>query len=103
MIRNWLIKYYIIAFISIFSIYYYIERSEPYVNWELYPKVSEFNVKKIIANKECEDLNVLFKSEFDSNYKKNFLGFYIRNDKKSVRGLNLLQYLEFHSKKNNCA
>ena len=103
MLNNWLIKYYIIAFIAVFSIYYYIERKEPYVNWNLYPKISESDVKKIIINKKCEDLNILYKSEFDSNYKKNFLGINIRADSKSVRGLNLLKYLEFHSKRNNCS
>ena len=90
---HWLVKYYFIAFIGIFSLAYYIENSEPDVNWSLYPGLAEIEVKNIIKNKNCEELKDLYKNEFDSNYKKNSFGFIIRKDKQSKKGLNLLKYL----------
>ena len=100
---HWLVKYYFIAFIVIFSLVYYIENSEPDVNWLLYPRLDEIEVKRIIKNKNCAELKELYKNEFDSKYKKNSFGFIVRKDKQSKKGLNLLKFLEYHLEKNNCA
>ena len=79
---HWLIKYYFIGFTAIFLIVYNIENSEPYINWSLYPEISETKVMNMIINKECDQLVKLYKNEYDENYKKNSLGFIIRKEKK---------------------
>ena len=99
---HWLIKYYLLAFTLVGLIVFYIETKEPYVNWNLYPNLKEFEIKKIISDKNCEKLILLYSEEFNLNYEKNVFGFDIRRDKKSIRGLNLLKFLSFHNKKNNC-
>tara|TARA_Y200000002_G_scaffold118258_1_gene96788 strand:- start:741 stop:1049 length:309 start_codon:yes stop_codon:yes gene_type:complete len=99
---HWLIKYYLACFIAIFFVVLYIEKGEPFVNWSLYTYVEEKEIKKNILNKDCERLKALYLKEYNLNYKKNFLGFNNRIDKKSIRGLNLLQFLDYHISKNNC-
>ena len=99
---HWLIKYYIIVFIGIFSVAYYVEQSEPYVNWKLYPQISEIKLKQLILNKKCDAIIEIYEAEYNANYEKNFLGFIIRKDNKSVRGLKLLKYLRYNIKKINC-
>ena len=100
---HWLFKYYFVAFSITLSIVYYIESTEPFVNWSLYANVSQDKVENIIYEKDCRELKILFKNEYDLNYEKNFFGFIIRKDNKSKRGLNLLKLLNFHIKKNNCS
>ena len=100
---HWLFKYYFAAFLIILTIIYYIENSEPYVNWSLYKNVSEIDIKNAILKKNCIDLKSFYNSEFDLNYKKNFFGFDIRKDNESKRGLNLLKFLKYHIKENNCS
>ena len=99
---HWLVKYYFIGFIVIFSLAYNIENSEPYINWSLYPNISETKVKNIILKKECNKLEELYKNEYNNNYEKNSLGLIVQKEKKLIRGLNLLKYLNHHLKKNNC-
>ena len=99
---HWLIKYYFIGFIVIFLLAYNIEKSEPYINWSLYPDVSEKKIKNIILNKKCSQLAELYKNEYDDNYEKNSLGFVIKKEKKLIRGLNLLKYLDYHLEKSDC-
>ena len=99
---HWLIKYYFITFIGIFSIVYYIEKSEPNVIWSLYPDISESNIKNIIIDNNCNELEKLYQNEFTKNYKKNNLGFTVRKDKQSKKGLNLLKYLSYHLNKIGC-
>ena len=99
---HWLVKYYFIGFIVIFSLAYNIENSEPYINWSLYPDISETKVKNIILNKECNQLVKLYKNEYDDNYEKNSLGIIIKKEKKLIRGFNLLKYLNYHLEKNDC-
>ena len=96
---HWLVKYYFFGFIIIFGSVYLLESSEPFVNWTLYPEVSEQDVKKLIQNKECTTLNQLYTDELETNYNKNYFGYLIRKDKKSVKGLNLIKYLNYHIKK----
>ena len=83
-------------------IVFYIETKEPYVNWNLYPNFKELEIKKIIFNKNCEKLSLLYNQEFDLNYEKNVFGFDIRKDNKSIRGLNFLKLLNYHLNKNDC-
>ena len=99
---NWLVKYYFVAFTVIFLIAYFIESSEPYVDWSLYPYVSETEVENFIENKNCAMLQELFTNEYNDNYLKNSLGFIKRKDKLSKRGLNLLKYLKYHLELNQC-
>ena len=99
---HWLIKYYLLAFTLVGLIVFYIETKEPYVNWNLYPNFKELEIKKIISNKDCEKLSLLYNLEFDLNYEKNVFGFDIRKDNKSVRGLNFLKLLNYHLNKNDC-
>ena len=99
---HWLIKYYLSCFIAIFIIVLYIEKGVPYVNWNLYPNIEEKQVTKYTLNKDCENLKTLYLNEYNLNYKKNFFGFDNRIDKKSIRGLNLLKFLDYHIKKNKC-
>ncbi len=99
---HWLLKYYFIAFLTILSLVYIIENTEPYVNWTLYPKILKNDVQKVIAEKNCEKLTELFNSEYELNYEKNFFGFLIRKDGQSKRGLNFIKLLNYHLKKNNC-
>ena len=73
------------------------------MNWELYPELDEKNVYRILMEKNCSELNELYKIEYNANYKKNILGFVIRKDKKSMRGLNLLKFLNYNMNKINCA
>ncbi len=100
---HWLFKYYFAAILIILTIIYYIENSEPYVNWALYSNVSEIDIKNAIIKKNCMDLENFYNSEYVLNYKKNFFGFDIRKDKESKRGLNLLKLLKYHKKKYNCS
>ena len=93
---NWVIKYYFVMFLGIFSLVYYIEKSEPQVNWSLYPDISQNQIKSLIKDKNCAELQNIFLNEYDTNYTTNFFGFYIRKDRMSIRGLNLLKYLEYH-------
>ena len=90
---HWLIKYYLLAFTLVGLIVFYIEIKEPYVNWNLYPNFKELEIKKIISDKNCEKLSLLYNQEFDLNYEKNVFGFDIRKDNKSIRGLNFLKLL----------
>ena len=99
---HWLIKYYLLAFTLVGLIDFYIETKEPYVNWNLYPNLKELEIKKIISDKNCEKLTLLYNQEFNLNYEKNFFGFNIRKDNKSIRGLNLLKLLNYHLNKNTC-
>ena len=99
---HWLIKYYLVGFTAIFSFAYYIEKSEPYLNYKLYPEISEIKLTKFIQNKNCDELTKLYKNEIDENYVSNYLGFLVRKDKKKTRGLNLLKYLNFHLEQSNC-
>ena len=99
---HWLIKYYLLAFTLVGLIVFYIETKEPYVNWNLYPNLKESKIKKIIFDKNCEKLSLLYDQEFNLNYEKNFFGFDIRKDNKSIRGLNFLKLLNYHLNKNNC-
>ena len=99
---HWLIKYYFVGFIVIFSLVFYIEKSKPYVDWSLYPNISQERMIKIINDKDCIILKEMYQLEFELNYEKNFLGFHIRKDKKSIRGLNLLKYLDFYIEKYKC-
>ena len=99
---HWLIKYYFIGFLIIFSLVYHIENSVSYINWSLYPKISENKLNNIILNKNCNELIKLYKNEYDENYEKNSLGFIIRKEKKLIRGLNLLKYLNYHIEKSDC-
>ena len=99
---HWLIKYYLLAFTLVGLIVFYIETKEPYVNWNLYPNFKESEIKKIISNKDCEKLSLLYNKEFDLNYEKNVFGFDIRKDNKSIRGLNFLKLLNYHLNKNDC-
>ena len=99
---HWLIKYYLLAFTLVGLIVFNIETKEPYVNWNLYSNLKEFEIKKIISDKNCEKLSLLYNQEFNLNYEKNFFGFNIRKDNKSIRGLNLLKLLNYHLNKNTC-
>ena len=99
---HWLIKYYLLAFTLVGLIVFYIETKEPYVNWSLYPNFKELEIKKIISDKDCEKLNLLYSQEFNLYYEKNFFGFNIRKDNKSIRGLNFLKLLSYHLNQNNC-
>ena len=99
---HWLIKYYLLAFTLVGLIVFYIETKEPYVNWNLYPNFKELEIKKIISHKNCDKLSLLYNQEFDLNYEKNFFGFDIRKDNKSIRGLNFLKLLNYHLNKNDC-
>ena len=99
---HWLIKYYLLAFTLVGLIVFYIETKEPYVDWNLYPNFKELEIKKIISDKNCEKLSLLYNLEFDLNYEKNVLGFDIRKDNKSIRGLNFLKLLNYHLNKNDC-
>ena len=99
---HWLIKYYLLAFTLVGLIVFYIETKEPYINWNLYPNLKELKIKKIISNKNCEKLSLLYSQEFDLNYEKNVFGFDIRKDNKSIRGLNFLKLLNYHLNKNDC-
>ena len=99
---HWLIKYYLLAFTLVGLIVFYIETKEPYVNWNLYPNFKELEIKKVIFNKNCEKLSLLYNQEFDLNYEKNVFGFDIRKDNKSIRGLNFLKLLNYHLNKNDC-
>ena len=99
---HWLIKYYLLAFTLVGLIVFYIETKEPYVNWDLYPNLKELEIKKIISDKSCEKLSSLYNKEFNLKYEKNFFGFNIRKDNKSIRGLNFLKLLNYHLSKNNC-
>ena len=99
---HWLIKYYLLAFTLVGIVVFYIETKEPYVNWNLYPNVKELEIEKIISDKNCEKLSLLYNEEFNLNYEKNFFGFNIRKDNKSIRGLNLLKLLYYHLNKNTC-
>ena len=99
---HWLIKYYLLAFTLVGLIVFYIETKEPYVNWNLYPNFKELEIKKIIFEKNCEKLSLLYNQEFDLNYEKNVFGFDIRKDNKSIRGLNFLKLLNYHLNKNDC-
>jgi len=99
---HWLIKYYLLAFTLVGIVVFYIETKEPYVNWNLYPNVKELEIEKIISDKNCEKLSLLYNQEFNLNYEKNFFGFNIRKDNKSIRGLNLLKLLYYHLNKNTC-
>ena len=99
---HWLIKYYLLAFTVVGLIVFYIETKEPYVNWSLYPNLKEFEIKKIISDKNCEKLGSLYIKEFNLNYEKNVFGFDIRKDNKSIRGLNFLKLLNYHLNKNDC-
>ena len=99
---HWVINYYLLAFTLVGLIVFYIETKEPYVNWNLYPNFKELEIKKIISNKNCEKLSLLYKQEFDLNYEKNVFGFDIRNDNKSIRGLIFLKLLNYHLNKNDC-
>ena len=99
---HWLFKYYFVAFLIILTIVYYVENSKPYVNWSLYSKVSEEDIKNAILQKDCDDLEYFYNNEYSLNYKKNLFGFDIRKDKETKRGLNLLKLLKYHKKKNNC-
>ena len=67
---HWLFKYYFVAFIFIFSIVYYIENSKPYVDWSLYPNISENEFKSLINKKNCIELQKLYKDEYLLNYDK---------------------------------
>ena len=99
---HWLIKYYLLAFTLVGLIVFYIETKEPYVNWNLYPNFKELEIKNIIFDKNCDKMRLLYNQEFDLNYEKNFFGFDIRKDNKSVRGLNFLKLLNYHLNKNDC-
>ena len=99
---NWIFKYYFVAFTGIFFLVYHIENSEPYVNWSLYPEISEKKIKALTENKNCLELQDLFNEEYQANYEINTLGFYIRKDNLSIRGLNLLKYLKYHQKDIGC-
>ncbi len=99
---HWLIKYYLLAFTLVGLIVFYIETKEPYVNWNLYPNLKELEIKKIISDKNCEKLILLYDQEFNLNYEKNVFGFDIRKDNKSIRGLNFLKLLNYHLNKNDC-
>ena len=100
---SWLIKYYLVGFLTIFSLAYYIENSEPNVNWKLYPEISISKVNNIIKQNKCEEIVKLYEDEYYINYEKNYLGFTVRRDKKLKKGLNYLKFLKYHLKKNNCA
>ncbi|MDC3024502.1 hypothetical protein OA264_03425 [Alphaproteobacteria bacterium] len=99
---NWIFKYYIIAFTVIFFLVYHIENSEPFVNWSLYPEISEKKIKAMTKNKNCLELQELFNKEYKANYEINALGFYIRKDNLTIRGLNLLKYLKYQLKDIGC-
>ena len=99
---NWLVKYYFVAFTGIFLIVYFIENSEPQVNWSLYPNVSENEIKNFVKNKNCVKLQELFTNEYNDSYRTNSLGFIKRKDKLSKKGLNLLKYLKYHLELNKC-
>ena len=99
---HWLIKYYFFTFIIIFFIVYLLEKSEPEVNWSLYPNKQEEVIKKAISNNDCDILLQEYNKEFNTNYEKNFLGFNIRKDKKAVKGQNLLKYIYFFLEQKNC-
>ncbi len=100
---HWLIKYYLIAFISIFSIAYFIETSEPKVNWLLYNNDLENIVKSAILDSDCAILKKEYNKEIKENYRKNILGINVRKDNKSIKGLNLLSYLKHHMQSINCS
>ena len=78
---HWLIKYYFVGFIIIFSLVFFIEKSKPYVDWSLYPNISQERMIKIINDKDCILLKEMYQLEFELNYEKNFLGFHISKDK----------------------
>ena len=99
---NWIIKYYFVAFLGIFSFVYHIENSEPFVNWSLYPEVSMSTVNSYIKTNDCDGLEKIFINELNTNYKVNSLGFFIRNDGRSIRGLNLIKYLKYHIDNMGC-
>ena len=99
---NWLVKYYFVAFTGIFLIVYFIENSEPQVNWSLYPNISENEIKNFVKNKNCVKLQELFANEYNDSYQTNSLGFIKRKDKLSKKGLNLLKYLKYHLELNQC-
>ena len=99
---HWLFKYYFVAFLFIFSVVYYIENSKPYVDWSLYPNISENEFKSLINKENCIELQKLYEDEYLLNYDKNTFGFMIRKDNQSKRGLNLLKLINYHIKDINC-
>ena len=99
---HWLIKYYIIAFSMIFLIVFLMERSEPKVNWSNYSKNLKINIEEAILDKNCVVIKKEYDKEYELNFKKNFLGFNVRKDRKLVKGLNLLSYLDYYIKKIDC-
>ena len=99
---HWLIKYYFVAFVGIFSIFYLLGTSEPKINWVLYEKDLEKNLKSAISNNDCIVLVKEYKLELKKNYKESFFGLQLRKDRKLLKGLNLLNYLNYHLKEFNC-
>ena len=67
---HWLIKYYFVGFIIIFSLVFFIEKSKPYVDWSLYPNISQERMIKIINDKDCILLKEMYQLEFELNYKE---------------------------------
>ena len=99
---HWLIKYYFVAFITIFSIFYLLEKSEPKINWVLYEKDLEKSLKSAVLNNDCIVLVKEYNLELKKNYKETFFGLQVRKDRNLIKGLNLLNYLNYHLKEINC-
>ena len=99
---HWLIKYYFVAFIAIFSIVYFLQKSEPKINWLLYEKGLEKNLKSAILNNDCFVLEKEYKLELEKNYKESFFGLQVKKNRKLLKGFNLLNYLNYHLKEINC-
>ena len=99
---HWLIKYYAVAFICIFSIVYLLKLAEPKVNWLLYEKGLDKILALAILNNDCLVLKEEYQIELNKNYKESFFGLIVKKDRRPLRGLNLLNYLNYHLKKINC-
>ena len=98
---SWLLKYYFFAFLFIFGIAYYLNTLEPSVNWSFYTNNLKKEISSAVNKKDCKELKKYYYEELETNFESGLLG-NVRKDKKLIRGLNLLSYLEFHIKKSNC-
>ena len=99
---HWLFKYYFFAFIFVFGTAYYLMSLEPKVNWSFYSNDVQKVVLDAVTEKRCEALKMSYNTELTSNFKQDMFGFNVRKDGRSVKGLNLLSYIKYHLKKNNC-
>ena len=59
-------------------------------------------ILKHIYNNDCIVLVKEYNLELKKNYKETFFGLQVRKDRNLIKGLNLLNYLNYHLKEINC-